>query len=100
MSTTNKNHTLDVALGSIEKVFRNRIINTYLELKHRAFKAVYTAEFDSAGISSGKFCETLFRFLESELKGSYTPFSKHISNMASELAKLQQSPQTSGNESI
>jgi hypothetical protein len=100
MTITNKSATLDVALGNIDKGFREKIIDTYLELKHRAFKAVYTKEFDSAGLSAGKFCETLFRFIEQELKGTYTPFTGHITNMAIELSKLEQLPKTAGNESL
>jgi hypothetical protein len=78
MNTTNKNSTLEIALGNIEKGFREKIIDTYLELKHRSLKTVYSKEYDSAGISAGKFCETLFRFLEKELKGTYTPFNAHM----------------------
>lgn len=100
MSTTNKNSTIEVALGNIEKSFREKIIDTYLELKHRAFKAVYSKEYDSAGIAAGKFCETVFRFLEKELKGTNTAFNAHIPNLASELSKLEQLPKTAGNESI
>lgn len=100
MNTTNKSEILDIALGNIEKSFRERIIDTYLELKHRAIKAYFTREFDSAGISSGKFCETIYRFLEKELKGSFTPFNNHISNMAVELSKIEQLPRTAGNESL
>lgn len=100
MNITNKNATLEGALGNIEKSFRDRIVDTYLELKYRGFKAVYSKEYDSAGLSAGKFCETLFRFLEKELKGNYTPFNGHITNMANELAKLEQTPKTVGNESL
>jgi hypothetical protein len=100
MNISNNSSAINVALGNIEAGFRKRIIDAYLELKHRAFKAVYNKEFDSAGISSGKFCEILFRFLEKELKGTYTPFASHISNMASELNKIEQLPKTSGNESL
>lgn len=100
MSTTNKNATLEIALGNIDKSFRDRIIDTYLELKHRAFKAVYSKEYDGAGIAAGKFCETIFRFLEKELKGEYTLFTAHVPNLASELSKLEQLPKSAGNESM
>jgi len=100
MSTTNKNVILEIALGNINRGLREKIIDTYLELKHRALKAAYSKEYDSAGLSAGKFCETLFRFLEEELKGSHTPFNSHIINMAVELSKLEQLPKTAGNESL
>lgn len=100
MSITNKNSTLDVALGNIDKNFREKIIDSYLELKHRGFKAAYTKEYDGAGIYAGKFCETAFRFLENELKGTHTAFNAHITNMAAELTKLENLPKTSGNESL
>jgi len=100
MTISNKNAILEVALGNIDKKFRERIIDTYLELKHRGFKANYSKEFDGAGISVGKFCETVFRFLENELKGTYTPFGSPISNLAGELTKIEQLPKTAGNESL
>lgn len=101
MSTSNKNSILETALGKIEGVFKKKIIETYLELKQRNSKALYNGEYDSSGLSAGKFCETIFRFIEHELKtGAYTPFSKHIPNMAAELEKFSQLPKTTGNESL
>lgn len=100
MNISNKSALLDSALANINDTFRSRIIDSYIELKHRSFKSIYTREFDGAGLSAGKFCETIFRFLESEIKGTFTPFGTHITNMASELGKLEQSHKTAGNESI
>lgn len=100
-NTSNNSIDLNLALGNIDKKFREKIIKIYLELKHRIAKSLYNKEFDAAGISSGKFCETIFRFLEHELKsGIYTPFNKHISNMAVELAKFEQSLKSTGNDSL
>lgn len=100
MSITNKSSTLDVALGNVETQFRNKIIDTYLELKNRAFKASYNKEYDGAGISAGKFCETIFRFLQKTITGTYTPYSTPIANMSVELAIFEKSPKKSGSESI
>lgn len=100
MSTSNKNEILEVALQGIEKGFRSRIIDNYLELKHRAFKSVYNKEYDAVGIIAGKFCETLLRFLQKELTGIYTPYSSPIANMAVELAKFEKSPKSSGCDSV
>jgi hypothetical protein len=100
MSISNRSETLDVALGSIERTFKNKIIDTYLELKHRAFKAVYNKEYDGVGISAGKFCETMLRFLQKIITGEYTPYSSPIENMGVELNKFEKSPKSSANESI
>jgi hypothetical protein len=101
MNIINKNPLLEAALNGIEAGFRTRIIAVYLELKHRNAKALYNGEHDASGISAGKFCEIMFRFLEHELKsGNYTDFSKHVSNMAAELEKLSQLPKTTGHESL
>lgn len=47
----------------------------------------------------GKFCETVLRFLQDKLLGSYTAFGVHISNFADECRKLVNSPVGSGKES-
>lgn len=100
-NTINRSDILDPSLGNLDKKFREKIIKTYLELKHRLTKSLYSKEFDTSGISSGKFCETIFRFLEHELKsGNSTPFNKHISNFAVEVAKFEQIPKNIGNESL
>lgn len=101
MSTTNNSDILNLALGNIDKRFREKVITLYLELKHRINKSVHNNEYDAAGLSSGKFCETIFRFLEFELRaGAYTPFNKHINNMTAELAKFELIPKAIGNESL
>jgi hypothetical protein len=93
MSTTHNSTLLEVALGTIDKSFKKRIINTYLELKERSSRALYTNEFDAAGISAGKFCETLFRFVEHELQsGLFTKFSDRIGNLVKELSEFEKKP--------
>lgn len=96
MSTSSSNPILDSALNNISKDFRSKIITSYLELKKRASEAQY----DSAGLSAGKFCESVFRLLQQEITGTYIPFGKTIPNMADECRKLIASPATSAIESI
>ena len=91
---------LILALANIQDDFREAIIDIYIELKKRHLKSFYSNEFDAVGISSGKLCETIFRFLEHELTGKYTPFNAHISNFPVKVDKLTQLPIASGNESL
>lgn len=100
-NTSNNSTLLDSALAKINDKFRAKIIKEYLLLKEKARRAEFNSDFDSSGISSGKFCETVFRFLEFELKGgSYTPFKDHVNNLAKELNGLETLPKASGNESL
>lgn len=91
---------LESALMGINDAFRDKIIDVYIELKKRYAKSFFSDEYDAVGISSGKFCEYVYRFLEFEIFKKYTPFDKHISNFPNELNKLTQAPSTSANESI
>jgi hypothetical protein len=91
---------LESALLGVNDVFRDKIIDVYIELKQRYTKSFFSDEYDSVGISSGKFCEYVFRFLEYEILKKYTPFDKHISNFPNELNKLTQAPSASANESL
>jgi hypothetical protein len=104
MGNTNTSHDsalLASALAGINEKFRTKIIKEYLLLKERARRSQFNSDFDSSGISSGKFCETVFRFLEFELKGGvFTPFKNHINNLAKELNGLELIPKTLGNESL
>ncbi len=92
---------LDTALGSVEKSFKKRIISTFLELKERNNKAQFNGQYDAAGLSAGKFCETLFRFIQHELQaGKYTPFSDRIGNLSRELIEFEKLPKALAHESI
>jgi len=91
---------LENSLSKVNSDFREKIIDTYIELKKRYVRSFYSQEFDTVGLSSGKFCEILFRFLENEIFGSYTPFDKHISNFPAAVNNLSQTPASQGNESI
>jgi hypothetical protein len=92
--------TIDQALKSIPKKYRVKIIASYLELKRRYAKAHYDASWDASGLSSGKFCEAVFRFLQFHLTGSSIAFGKHIPNFPDECRKLIQLPKAKGLESL
>jgi hypothetical protein len=82
INTTTSKTELDAALSAVPKQFRSRIIDSYLELKRRYREARYDAEWDTSGLSAGKFCESVLRFLQHQLTGASIPFGKHIANFA------------------
>lgn len=92
--------TLDEALKNVDSKFRDKIIESYHEIKNRYSKSLFNEEFDSTGLSIGKLCETTLRFLQHELTDTYIPFGQHISNFTDECNKLIGLPKTSGNESL
>jgi len=92
--------TLDQALFNIDKKFRDKIISSYKEIKSRYSKSLYSLEYDSAGLSAGKFCESILRFLQDKLTGTFIPFGTHVKNFNDECFKLINLPQTAGNESL
>lgn len=96
-NTTSK-PTIEKALGNVPKKFRTPIIKEYKEIKKRFSEAL----FDAAGLSTGKLVETVLRFLQYHLTGSYIPFGKHIPNFNDECRKLITLPTStsSGNESL
>lgn len=95
-NTANHKSILDTALQNLPNDFRDRLIKTYLELKRKNAESQY----DSAGISAGKFCEILIRLLQSEVTGRFTPFGDSIGNMADECRKLVTSSKSSAIESL
>lgn len=84
MSTKANNSILDGALANIPKIFRDKLIQTYLEVK----RGQAESKFESAGLSAGKFCEVAVRLLQHEITGSYIAFGKKIPDMADECRKL------------
>lgn len=100
MNTSSRKLSLDTALRSIPQKFRSRIVETYLEQKRRLSQASYDASFDSAGLSAGKFCESVLRFLQQQLSSTYIPFGKRIPNFVAECEKLAQVPVAQGSESL
>lgn len=96
MNTQKPRTPLEQALAKLPDAFRRRVIDSYLELKRRDADA----QFDSAGLSAGKFCEVLLRLLQHEITGTHIPFGKKIPNLADECQKLINSPQASALESL
>lgn len=96
MSTPKPKSPLQDALANVPTDYRNRIIKTYLDLKARQAEGKY----DSAGVSSGKLCETVLRLLQHELKRPVTPFGQQISNFSGECDSFAQVPKASANESL
>lgn len=86
---------LHSALGGIPAQFQERIIRIYLELKQRHKEGKH----ESAGLSAGKFSETVLRFLQHQLTSSHIPFGQQIQNFTDECRKLVQLPKTNGTES-
>jgi|ERR1051325_3159540 hypothetical protein len=99
-SSTTSSALLDGALAAIQKKFRSRIIDAYLELKRRFAKATYDSAWDTSGLSVGKFCESVLRFLQFTLTATSIPFGKHIPNFPDECRKLISLPASAGLESL
>src|SRR5690348_6965355 len=100
MSISRNSSPLDAALSKIPATFRSRILSAYIELKDRHSRAQFDSNFDSAGLSAGKFCESVLRFLQQTLTGAHVAFGKHIPNFADECRALVSLPQTAGPESL
>ncbi|WP_447734789.1 hypothetical protein [Rhodanobacter soli] len=96
MNTSPGNVQLEQALNSVPKIFRSKLVASYLELKTRAMEG----RLDSAGLSAGKFCEVTVRILQHAIFGEYTPFGTQIRNFADECRKLVSAPATAGHESL
>lgn len=96
MNTGKNNSGLDFYLENVPATFRSRIIKEYLNIKSRFRKG----DFDSSGLSCGKFCEQNLRFLQHVLTGTYIGFSEEIRNFQNEIAKLEKVDKTKGNDSL
>lgn len=86
----------DQALSSVPKDFRSRLVKYFKLAQERHQQAQY----DSSGLSAGKFCECLLRLLQHKLTSKYIPFGIRIVNFADECEKLTRLDRTSGNESL
>lgn len=100
MSTKQRTDLLDTALNKLPSKYRTRIIDTYLEIKKRQTEAGHTDNTDSVGISTGKFCETVIRFLQHELTGNSVAFGKHIPNFPDACRALITTPTNAGPETL
>lgn len=95
-SSTLPAERLELALAGIDKVFRDRIIKAYIDLR----SAYVTGEYDAAGLRAGVFAEALVRVLEKELTGSHTPFGKALSNFAELCRSFEKIDRSKGAESL
>ncbi len=100
MNTSINNSSLEKALSNLPKIFQVKILSTYKDIKTRYSQAQFNSSYDALGLSSGKFCETVLRFIQNELTKKYIPFGKNIPNFADECRKLITQPESSGNESL
>jgi len=87
---------LGQALASIPQLFRDRIIEAYLNVR----KAFTDGNEDALGLRAGIYAEILLRFLQETLTHTHIPFGSNLGNFAGECRKLEQLPQTAGPESL
>lgn len=91
---------LDSALANAPLKFRSRIIDAYTKIKRRHREAAFGNSFDAAGLSVGKFCESVIRLLQHELTGESIQFGKHIPNFPDACRKLIVLDASAGPESL
>lgn len=96
MSTGKSNSLIETYLQNIPKQFRERILVEYLKIKFRYKKG----EFDSSGISCGKFCEEMLRFLQFNLTGTNIGFKEEIKNFNFKVGELEKIDKSIGNDSL
>jgi len=87
---------LDAALASVDPQFRTRIAKQYLNLK----SGYVQGHHDRCGVQAGHLCESLFRFVQHRLTGTFIPFGTQIPNFIDECRKLEQLPKTAGPDGI
>jgi hypothetical protein len=87
-TNTGSNLTLDSALASLPKDFRQRLLKAYRGLK----VAILEGNFDTCGLRVGRFCEVVLRFLQHELTGTFVPFGSKIQNFKLAAEALEQAP--------
>lgn len=99
MKRSNSNITsdaaLNAALGGIPDEFRAKLIEAFVDLKHRGSVG------DSKGAASSHthFCELVLRILQMELMGKTLPFGQHIPDYQKECLLLTNLPSTPNTES-
>jgi hypothetical protein len=94
--STGRNKVLDEALGNIPVQFRNKIIKQYIKIKERHEKR----EFDASGLSCGKLCEEILRFLQYTLTGTHIDFCEEIKNFKQRVDELEKIGKSTGNDSL
>ena len=96
MSIPKRKDLLNDALKAIPSNFRKHILKSFRDLKTRHSEAKY----DASGLSTGKFCEAVLRFLQQHLTGAHVAFGTAIPNFADECAKLVALPKPTASESL
>jgi hypothetical protein len=84
MNTSKSESPLDTALENVDQKFRSKLIEQYLSVK----RSLLEGRDEAVGMSAGKFCEVVLRFLQHEVHGTFTPFGQSINNFANECRKL------------
>lgn len=84
MNTSKSETPLDAALKNVDPKFRSKLIEQYLNVK----RSLVEGRDEAVGMSAGKFCEVVLRFLQHEVHGTYTPFGQSINNFANECRRL------------
>lgn len=87
---------LGAALGGIPEGFRKRIVESYLDLKHRG----RVGDAKGAAAAHTHFCESTLRFLQEVLTNGHIPFGTHIKDFQQECSKLANAAPTPTNESL
>ncbi len=87
---------LEQALTGIDKIFRDRIVKAYIDLR----SAYITGEYDAAGLRAGIFAESLARLIEQELTGKHTPFGTSLSNFADLCRSFEKIDKSRGIETL
>lgn len=100
MNTPHPSNVLEGALSKAPSKFRKRIVDSYIEIKRRHREAVSGSSLDAAGLSAGKFCESVIRLLQHVLTGNNIPFGTHIPNFPDACRKLITLDATTGPESL
>lgn len=99
MNTSRKNE-LYKFFSSVKQPFDKKIPDIYLRLKDKYLVAYYNNDYESAGIVIGKFVEVLIRYVQNEVKGSFTDFGVSIVNLPLECRNIIEVKGTSVSESI
>jgi hypothetical protein len=96
MSTAQGKQAIATALSAIPEPFRTRLVKSYTRLK----EAFIESSYDTCGIRAGVFAETLLRLLQHQLTANFVPFGQKITNFNNECLALEQTPKTSGSDSL
>jgi len=88
--------SLEIALGGIDKQFRDRIVKSYIDLR----AAFSTGQYDAAGLRAGVFAEAVARLLQQELTGTHTPFGTSLPNFSDLCRGFERVDKARGPESL